>query len=92
VWWWGLVGLGGEVHSFSYEHHPKWLEMLHNGGFCYITVDSARNTLQNGAARYQCISKQMHYKTSFSYNGYLKSLEFYVNYITLFCLTKKKTF
>ncbi len=31
----------------------------------------------------------MHYKTPFSYNGYMKSLEFYENYITLFCLGKK---
>jgi len=31
----------------------------------------------------------MHYKTPFSHNGYMKSLEFYENYITLFCLKKK---
>jgi hypothetical protein len=58
---------------------------------CYITVDSATTALQNGACTYRCTSKQMHYKTPFSCKGYLKSLEFYENYITLFCL-KKKTF
>ncbi len=31
----------------------------------------------------------MHYKTPFSHNGYMKSLEFYENSITLFCLKKK---
>ncbi len=31
----------------------------------------------------------MHYKTPFSHNGYMKSLEIYENYITLFCLEKK---
>jgi hypothetical protein len=30
----------------------------------------------------------MHYKTPFSHNGYMKSLEFYENYIYLFCLKK----
>ncbi len=34
----------------------------------------------------------MHYKTSFSHNGYMKSLEIYENYITLFCLVKNKLF
>jgi hypothetical protein len=34
----------------------------------------------------------MHYKTPFSHNGYMKSLEFYENYITLFCLEKNKLF
>ncbi len=34
----------------------------------------------------------MHYKTPFSHNGYMKSLEFYENYITLFCLKKKTQF
>ncbi len=34
----------------------------------------------------------MHYKTSFSHNGYMKSLEFYEKYITLFYLEKKKLF
>ncbi len=31
----------------------------------------------------------MHYKTHFLHNGYMKSLEFYENYITLFGLEKK---
>jgi hypothetical protein len=31
----------------------------------------------------------MHYKTPFSHNIYMKSLEIYENYITLFCLEKK---
>ncbi len=49
---------------------------------CYITVDSATTAPQNGACTYRCISKQMHYKTPFSHNVYMKSLE------TLFCLEK----
>jgi hypothetical protein len=55
---------------------------------CYITVDSATNALQNHACIYRCISKQMHNKTPFSHNGFMKSLEFSENYITLFCLEK----
>jgi hypothetical protein len=55
---------------------------------CYITVDSATTALQNGACTFWCSSKQMHYKTLFSHNGYMKSLEFYENNITLFCLKK----
>ncbi len=31
----------------------------------------------------------MHYKTPFSHNGHMKSLEIYENYITLFCLEKQ---
>ncbi len=50
---------------------------------CYITVDSATIALKNGAYTYQRISKQMHYKTPFSHNSYMKSLEVYENYITL---------
>ena len=34
----------------------------------------------------------MHYKTLFLHNGYMKSLEIYKNYITLFCLEKNKLF
>jgi hypothetical protein len=56
-----------------------------------ITVDSATTPLQNGACTYRCISKQMHYKTLFSHNGYMKSLEFDENYITLVA-RKKQTF
>jgi hypothetical protein len=52
---------------------------------------AATTALQNGACTYRCISKQMHYKTPFSHHGYMKSLEFYENYITLFC-PEKKTF
>ncbi len=55
-------------------------------------MDSATTALQNGACTYRCISKQMHYKTPFSHNCYMKSLEFYKNYITLFCLEKKLAF
>ncbi len=55
---------------------------------CYITVDFATTTLQNGACTYRCISKQMHYKTPFLHKGYMKRMEFYENYITLFCLEK----
>ena len=59
---------------------------------CYMTVDSRTTALQNGACSYPCISKQMNYKTPFSPNGYMTSLEFNENYITLFCLEKKQTF
>ncbi len=48
-----------------------------------MTVDSSTTACT------QCISKQMHYKTPFSHKGYVKSLEFYENYITLFYLEKK---
>ncbi len=34
----------------------------------------------------------MHYKTPFSHKVYMKSLEIYENYITLFCLEKNKLF
>ncbi len=55
---------------------------------CYITVDSATTALQNVACTKRCISKQMRYKTPFSHNVYMKSLEIYENYFTLFCLEK----
>ncbi len=55
---------------------------------CYITVDSTTTALQNGGCTYRCISKQMHFKTLLSPNGYMKSLEIYENYITLSCLEK----
>ncbi len=51
-------------------------------------MDSATTAPQNGACTYRCISKQMHYKTPLSHNGYMKSLEIYENYITLSCLEK----
>jgi hypothetical protein len=57
---------------------------------CYITVDFATTILQNDACTYRCISKQLHYKTPFIHKGYMKSMEFYENYITLFCLEKDK--
>jgi hypothetical protein len=57
---------------------------------CYITVDSKTTALQNGACAYQYISKQMHYKTPFSHNGFIKSLEFYENYTSLFFMEKNK--
>jgi hypothetical protein len=38
-------------------------------------VDSGTIALQNASCTYQCISKQMHYKTPFSHNGYMNSLE-----------------
>ncbi len=59
---------------------------------CYITVDSSTTALQNGACTYQCISKQMHFKTIFSHNSFMKSLEFYENYITLFYMEINKLF
>jgi hypothetical protein len=34
----------------------------------------------------------MYYKTPFSHKVYIKSLEIYEKYITLFCLEKKQTF
>jgi hypothetical protein len=34
----------------------------------------------------------MHYKTPFSHNGYMKSLELYEKFITLFYLKKNKLF
>jgi hypothetical protein len=45
----------------------------------YITVDSVTTKLHNGACTYRSIFKQMHYKTTFSHNGFMKSLEFYEN-------------
>jgi hypothetical protein len=59
---------------------------------CYITVDSSTTALQNGACPYHCISKQMHYKTPFSHNGHMKSLEFFEKYITQFYLEKNNLF
>ncbi len=47
---------------------------------------------KNGACTHRCIFKQMHYETPFLHNGYMKSLEFYENYITLFWLEKRQTF
>jgi hypothetical protein len=56
-------------------------------------VALATAALQNGAcAHIGAFPKKLRYKTPFSHNGYMKSLEFYENYITLFCLEKKQTF
>jgi hypothetical protein len=55
-------------------------------------VGSSKIALQNGARKYQCIPKQMHCKTPFSHNGYMKSLEFCDNYINLFCQEINKLF
>jgi hypothetical protein len=59
-----------------------------NGAATYITVDSAKTALQNGACIYRCISKQMHYETPFSHNGYMKILEYYKTTSLLFSLEK----
>ncbi len=67
-----------QVHARGWDMAIFWC--------CYITVDSGTTALQNSACTYRCISKQMHYKTPFSHNDPMKSLEIYENYITLFCL------
>jgi hypothetical protein len=56
---------------------------------CYITVNFTTTTHQNGGCTYRCISKQTHYKTPFLHEGYMKSMEFYETYITLFRLEEK---
>jgi hypothetical protein len=85
-----------QVHHEHVAGAPQGLGLQQKRGLpnrcCYITVDSATTAHQNGACTYRCISKQMHYKTPSSHNGYMKSLEFNENYITLFCLEKKQTF
>ncbi len=53
-------------------------------------VDSATTALQN-----KCISKQsstIKHPLHTTATVHMKSLEFYENYITLFCLEKKQTF
>jgi hypothetical protein len=47
---------------------------------------SATTALKNYGCTNRCISKQMRCKKTFSHSVYIKSLEFYENYITLFCL------
>jgi hypothetical protein len=64
---------------------------IHSRKNCGIQGNSALQ-LVPAQCTYRCISKQMHYKTPFSHNGYMKSLEFYENYITLFCKEKNKLF
>jgi hypothetical protein len=54
-------------------------------------VDSAKTALQNGACTYWCISKQMHKKTPFLHNGYMKSLEL-MKITSLFSVLKKQSF
>ena len=57
--------------SVVYLSHRRGTNVEHNEKrCCYITVDSATAALQNGACTYRCISKQMHYKTPLSHNGY----------------------
>jgi hypothetical protein len=63
-------------------------KILYSRYYYYITVDSETTALQNGACTYRCISKPRHYKIPSSHNGYMKSLGFYENYITLFCMKK----
>ncbi len=72
-----LPAAPGPTH-ISYQGQ-QWV-LLHNGGLC------------NNCTPKRCISKQLHYKTPFSHNGNMKSLEFYENYITLLCLKKIKLF
>jgi hypothetical protein len=56
-------------------------------------VDSGTTALQNGDCTYRCISKQMFYKTPLhTTTTYMKSLEIYENYITLFYLEENKLF
>ncbi len=57
---------------------------------CYITTDSATTALQNGARTNGCISKQMHHKTSFSHNGFLKKVWNFVKTTSLCSVWKKK--
>ncbi len=57
--------------------------LLHNGGFC------------NNYTPKRCLHMSVHFqtnalKTLFLHKGYMKSMEFYKNYITLFCLDKNK--
>ncbi len=70
-----------QLHITFLVIRKKWViirkVLLQNGGFC------------NNYTPKRCISKQMHYKTLFLNNGYIKSLEFNENYITLFWLEKK---
>ncbi len=68
----------------SQHELEAYFSASHYSGCYYITVAFATTALQNGAFTHRCISKQMHYKTPYSHNGYTKSLEFYENYITLF--------
>ncbi len=70
--------------------HEVSRDLIFNPFFqcCYITVGSGTTALHNGACTYRYISKQIHYKTPFSHNGYIKSLETYENYI---CSVWKKT-
>ncbi len=51
--------------------------MLHNSGFC-----------NNYTPKQMLFQTKYHYKKPLARDSYMKSLEFYENYITLFCLEK----
>jgi hypothetical protein len=58
-------------------HYVASLVLLHNGGFC------------NKCTPKRCLHILVNFQTPLSHKGYMRSLEFYENYITLFCLGKK---
>jgi hypothetical protein len=57
---------------------------------CYIAVDSGTTALQNDACTYRCISNKCTIKPPFSRKGYIRSMEIYEIYITMFYLEKNK--
>jgi RNA recognition motif-containing protein len=72
-------GLSEELLQKTFAHFGaiQEIRIFKDKGYAfvrYITVDSTTNALQNGACTYQCVSKQMHYKTPFSHNSYKNSL------------------
>ncbi len=47
-------------------HKPDYMPLVYSEkGCCYVTVDSPTTAIQSGACTRRCISKQMHYKTTF---------------------------
>jgi hypothetical protein len=70
-------GVTGQVVEAKHQGQgsDKPLCVLH-ATCCYITVDSATTALKNGA---WYIFKQMHYKTPFPHNGYMKNLKLPLN-------------
>jgi hypothetical protein len=58
--------------------------LLHNGGFCNNFTKRCLHT-HIGAFQNKCTIKHPCYV----HKGYMKSMEFYENYITLFCLEKQ---
>ncbi len=60
VYKYGLWGCGIQ-HTWPTDSHFTHMFLR----CCYITVDSATTALQNGACTYRCMSKQMHYETTF---------------------------